>query len=194
VYEKPSSTPSQTLLRSIESFNKAQKVAFHELFKWRDAIAREEDESGPLWVLSNKGLESLARLLPPRSLFLREILESNCNDVISPLVERYMDTLIWIIQNARQIPLVDEDRNGMAEDDHQGWMEELQDNPYERIRSLAIIPTVKELFSEAENEIEGNVTVGRYEHVKHYMNVQFQLLREDFIRSLKPGFKLCKQG
>lgn len=60
--------------------------------------------------------------------------------------------------------------------------------PPNNIKSISIFPTKEDLF---ENDIflRKNVVDGAYKDVEHYVDVQFRLLREDFIAPLRNGIQ-----
>ncbi|XP_046620436.1 NFX1-type zinc finger-containing protein 1-like isoform X3 [Neodiprion virginianus] len=64
-------------------------------------------------------------------------------------------------------------------------VQELQD-PLEDFRTLSIIPTIQDVFNE-KPFIRPNKLVGAYDSVEHYLDVQFRLLREDFMAPLRNG-------
>lgn len=52
-------------------------------------------------------------------------------------------------------------------------------------RSLPLIPTKDDFLTEAF--LRHNITKGSFMHVEHYLDIQFRLLREDFIAPLRTG-------
>ncbi|KFM65146.1 NFX1-type zinc finger-containing protein 1, partial [Stegodyphus mimosarum] len=67
-----------------------------------------------------------------------------------------------------------------------------QNQPPEDFRSLSILPTVGDL-QETRVFLRPNIVLGKYADVEHYLDVQFRLLREDYIRPLRNGIQqyLC---
>jgi len=62
------------------------------------------------------------------------------------------------------------------------------ENPPEPFTELSILPTIKELLQDSKQVfLRPNITSGGYENWEHYFDVQFRLLREDFIRPLREG-------
>ncbi|XP_046687838.1 NFX1-type zinc finger-containing protein 1-like [Homalodisca vitripennis] len=53
------------------------------------------------------------------------------------------------------------------------------------MKTVSIFPTEKDLFGTPE--LEKNIVEGAYRNVDHYLAVQFRLLREDFMGSLRKG-------
>ncbi|ELU11073.1 hypothetical protein CAPTEDRAFT_190733, partial [Capitella teleta] len=62
-------------------------------------------------------------------------------------------------------------------------------NPQEDFRSLPITPTLDDLMSDELPFLRKNKATGGYRSVEHYLDVQFRLLREDFICPLRNGIQ-----
>lgn len=61
--------------------------------------------------------------------------------------------------------------------------------PPEDFRVLSVIPTTRELLSEEQPFLRPNKTTGVYDDGTHYLDVQFRLLREDFVAPLRDGVR-----
>lgn len=61
--------------------------------------------------------------------------------------------------------------------------------PPEDFRELSVFPSVDDLTMRGLPYLRRNVVVGPYNDVEHYLDVQFRLLREDFVRPLRDGIK-----
>ena len=59
--------------------------------------------------------------------------------------------------------------------------------PPNDFRDLPICPTNKEMTSQERPFLRTNISKGRYDDVEHYLDVQFRLLREDFLEPLREG-------
>ena len=59
--------------------------------------------------------------------------------------------------------------------------------PPNDFREIPICPTNKEIKSQEPTFLRKNIKKGRYEDVEHYLDVQFRLLREDFLEPLREG-------
>ncbi|XP_029647960.1 NFX1-type zinc finger-containing protein 1 [Octopus sinensis] len=57
-------------------------------------------------------------------------------------------------------------------------------------RNLKLIPTVGEIISNKKPILHKNIKKGAYENLDHYLDVQFRLLREDFVGPLRNGLAL----
>ena len=56
-------------------------------------------------------------------------------------------------------------------------------------RHLSVIPTLGDISIDQSGSLRKNKIKGRYHNIEHYLDVQFQLLREDFLRPLRDGIK-----
>ena len=59
--------------------------------------------------------------------------------------------------------------------------------PPNDFRDIPICPTNKEITSHERPFLRKNILKGRYEDAEHYLDVQFRLLREDFLEPLREG-------
>ena len=59
--------------------------------------------------------------------------------------------------------------------------------PPNDFRDIPICPTNKEITSHERPFLRKNILKGRYEDTEHYLDVQFRLLREDFLEPLREG-------
>uniref|UniRef100_A0A1A9W6I2 Exosome complex component 10 homolog n=1 Tax=Glossina brevipalpis TaxID=37001 RepID=A0A1A9W6I2_9MUSC len=102
-YVKPVLTPSSYLdhyRKSKKIFDNRQLYALREIVQWRDAIARQEDESYN-YVLPNHMMLQIAENLPRE---MQGIL--SCCNPIPPLVKQHLFNLHQILLKARQQSLV----------------------------------------------------------------------------------------
>ena len=60
-------------------------------------------------------------------------------------------------------------------------------NPPEDFRRLSVVPTQEDILSGERPFLRRNKIDGSYNDVDHYLDVQFRLLREDFVRPLREG-------
>ena len=61
--------------------------------------------------------------------------------------------------------------------------------PPDNFRNIPIIPTVEEIMSIEEPFLRTNKKTGAYLDANHYLDVQYRLLREDFVSPLKRGIQ-----
>lgn len=66
-------------------------------------------------------------------------------------------------------------------------------SPPENFRELTVYPTATDL-EYGEPFLRPNITKGAYQNVEHYLDVQFRLLREDFIAPLREGIQFYKES
>lgn len=66
--------------------------------------------------------------------------------------------------------------------------------PTDDFREIPVCPTPFDLFNCNKPFLQRNVIVGKYGGVEQYLDTQFRLLREDFIRSLREGIAEYKQA
>ncbi|XP_030831842.1 NFX1-type zinc finger-containing protein 1-like [Strongylocentrotus purpuratus] len=65
--------------------------------------------------------------------------------------------------------------------------------PPDNFREHSVFPTSNELTDNSLRlYLRANITKGKYESVEHYLDVQFRLLREDFVRPLREGISEYK--
>ena len=62
-------------------------------------------------------------------------------------------------------------------------------NPTDNFRHLSVIPTLGDISTDQSGSLRKNKIKGRYHDIEHYLDVQFRLLREDFLRPLRDGIK-----
>ncbi|KAL9983501.1 hypothetical protein ACROYT_G005684 [Oculina patagonica] len=60
-------------------------------------------------------------------------------------------------------------------------------NPPEDFRRLRVVPTQEDILSRGRPFLRRNKVDGSYHDAEHYLDVQFRLLREDFVRPLREG-------
>ncbi|XP_030831565.1 NFX1-type zinc finger-containing protein 1-like [Strongylocentrotus purpuratus] len=59
--------------------------------------------------------------------------------------------------------------------------------PPDNFREHSVFPNSNELTDSFRPYLRANIKKGKYESVEHYLDVQFRLLREDFVRPLRKG-------
>ncbi|XP_069193979.1 NFX1-type zinc finger-containing protein 1 [Procambarus clarkii] len=64
--------------------------------------------------------------------------------------------------------------------------------PPEDFRELSILPTAQDLNDTEKPFLRRNIVEGKYLDVNHYLDVQFRLLKEDFVRPLREGINAYK--
>ena len=65
--------------------------------------------------------------------------------------------------------------------------DDLRVNPPKDFRELSVIPTQEDILTGERPFLRRNKIDGSYHDAEHYLDVQFRLLREDFVRPLREG-------
>ena len=63
------------------------------------------------------------------------------------------------------------------------------EKPPNDFRDMPICPETKEITTQERPFLRENISKGRYNNAEHYLDVQFRLLREDFLEPLKEGIR-----
>ncbi|KAK9500201.1 hypothetical protein O3M35_001505 [Rhynocoris fuscipes] len=103
IYHKPILTEDSYMnlyRKSGRQFDSRQMYALKEIYKWRDQVAREEDES-PGYILTNHMLMQICQTLPRE---MQGILA--CCNPVPPSVRQHLLTLHNIVLKAKEQPLV----------------------------------------------------------------------------------------
>lgn len=66
---------------------------------------------------------------------------------------------------------------------------DVEEDPPEDFHEISIFPTTDELVDMKKPFLRKNVVIGSYKDVNHYLDVQFRLLREDFVGPLRLGIQ-----
>ncbi|XP_064087988.1 NFX1-type zinc finger-containing protein 1-like isoform X2 [Macrobrachium nipponense] len=66
-----------------------------------------------------------------------------------------------------------------------GYHDHLQ--PPNDFREMPVMPTSSEINDPEKPFLRRNIIQGQYDNIDHYLDVQFRLLREDFVRPLRKG-------
>ena len=74
-----------------------------------------------------------------------------------------------------------------SERERKGKRYKLGERPPNDFRMIPVCPTNKEITTQERPFLRKNISRGRYENVEHYLDVQFRLLREDFLEPLREG-------
>ena len=82
-----------------------------------------------------------------------------------------------------------ESRDGIikSEREKQGKRYRVGEKPPNDFRDMPIYPMREEITTQERPFLRTNISKGRYENVEHYLDVQFRLLREDFLEPLREG-------
>ncbi|XP_013414142.1 NFX1-type zinc finger-containing protein 1-like [Lingula anatina] len=101
-----------------------------------------------------------------------------------------IDCLKGPLQQATEIKdAVENDlRLGFKAQDAENAPEDLT-TPPDDFRECSIFPSREDLITDEQPFLRANIVKGKYSSVDHYLDVQFRLLREDFIAPLRNGIK-----
>ena len=69
------------------------------------------------------------------------------------------------------------------------YINRVGENPPNDFRNIPICPTSQEIVTRERPFVRTNIIWGRYENADHYLDVQFRLLREDFLGPLREGIQ-----
>ena len=61
------------------------------------------------------------------------------------------------------------------------------DEPPDDFTSISVVPRMQDILHERAPYLRKNVTSGPFQSVRHYLDVQFRLLREDYMQPLREG-------
>ena len=67
-------------------------------------------------------------------------------------------------------------------------------HPPENFRFLPILPDDKDLQWDEKPFLRANKAKGKYDNLDEYLDIQFRLLREDYIQPLRQGIRQYKEG
>jgi exosome complex exonuclease RRP6 len=84
-----------TLVKSSALYNGEQFAVYRAVHKWRDDVARREDES-PVFIMTQQVLSNIARIMPTDPKALWSLLDSNAK-----VLKTRLDELFQVIQEAR---------------------------------------------------------------------------------------------
>ncbi|XP_046589526.1 NFX1-type zinc finger-containing protein 1 isoform X1 [Neodiprion lecontei] len=179
---------SETFLKSLETYLMSLPFENESAAKKSNNIYWE-DRNG-FWknlieifqtmvdLLPSKARDELPGILDKMNIIITSI-ENNQDYVIDKNVKTAALDMSNKLQSQLQI-------FEMKSAIHAKRPEELEESPPEDFRSLSIIPTKKDLL-DSHPFIRINKVKEAYSSVEHYLDVQFRLLREDFIGPLRDG-------
>ena len=100
----------------------------------------------------------------------------------SMFIERKMD-----LQKKLSAFKESRDKTIKSEREKQGKRYRVGEKPPNDFRDMPIYPMREEIMTRERPFLRMNVLKGRYDNVEHYLDVQFRLLREDFLEPLREG-------
>lgn len=100
-------------------------------------------------------------------------------------INRKGNTLnVYIVDTTNDLNVAVENFEQMRDETEK---DEVLMEPPEDFRKIGIYPDTFDILSNHEPFIRENIVEGKYVAVEHYLDVQFRLLREDFVRPLRNG-------
>ncbi|CAH3193640.1 unnamed protein product, partial [Porites evermanni] len=78
---------------------------------------------------------------------------------------------------------------GERQRDGKRFVNRAGEKPPNDFRDMPICPETKEITSQERSFLRKNISKGRYDNAEHYLDVQFRLLREDFLEPLREGIR-----
>lgn len=96
----------------------------------------------------------------------------------------------------RALPVASElEKTNLQELPLGGTLEELVESlPPDDFRKYPAVPLASELLTSTKPFLRPNIVEGAYEDLDHYLDVQYRLLREDFVRPLREGIQRFLQA
>ncbi|XP_047485351.1 NFX1-type zinc finger-containing protein 1-like [Penaeus chinensis] len=134
-------------------------------------------------------LHTYAHIMPTRAVdHLLPLIDSSvliCQRLTFPEIVRQNEETKAFLENEKLI--VEKQHNKQGKPNTERWMEKLP--PPNNFRDLPVIPTAEDISDIDDPYLRENITQGGYKDVDHYLDVQFRLLREDFVRPLRLGIQ-----
>lgn len=161
-------------LESVEA--RHLRSYFDNLWKVLDKICH---------VMPNLAISQILLLIGSCLMAMRQV----SNSLPQELLSKYEDTKTYLETEKKnwQTQCQETSRGHCRR-----WQDELQ--PPENFRELPIVPTAEELNDTDVPFLRRNIIQGKYEDAEHYLDVQFRLLREDFVRPLRNGIQEIKRN
>lgn len=141
---------------------------------WNDLLTLFETV---LLIIPNTACEVLPKLVKHTCISVSNI-EQHQHVIVSDAVKKKLEEL-----QVKVIMCVDE-REKKKETRHE--QEDDREAP-NNFREISLYPTVDEITSHGDVFLRKNIVTGSYRDVEHYLDVQFRLLREDFVAPLRDG-------
>ncbi|CAH1269018.1 ZNFX1 [Branchiostoma lanceolatum] len=153
-----------------------RKLHFREPIKHALRVFRE---------LMDRSPSSYIQVVAPLAVLGTTI---NTLRIVSAVVDDDLERRLEEVES-RKDAIIDLKRKGAVLKDDDGTLATgIQlETPPDDFRKLTVIPTFEDIHTNKEPFLRPNIVRGRYPDVNTYLDVQFRLLREDFIRPLREG-------
>lgn len=164
------------IMSAMNETSPQKQAAFKEPFRDLMTIVKEFRLKMPQSIVSIIGLNAI---LGQTFTFLRETSSEAIDDELWDMYQDYKESQEHALK--RQVKKRAE-KNTRQEIDN-------EEDPPDDFRELKIFPDSTDMQIESKPFLRRNKKTGGYENLDHYLDVQFRLLREDFIGPLREGIK-----
>ncbi|XP_044753526.1 NFX1-type zinc finger-containing protein 1-like isoform X3 [Coccinella septempunctata] len=127
-------------------------------------------------------IDNLLKLVKSSLLNIREI-ENQHN---LHICDETKDNLKSLIDRAEEIKANSQTKKIL---ETKNFVDNSEEEPPEDFHEISIFPTTFELVQTRKPFLRKNIVIGPYRDVNHYLDVQFRLLREDFVGPLRHGIQ-----
>ena len=117
--------------------------------------------------------------------FAVQALESNgfpIKDTTKATLSRIHESLADLIQR-------EQDPVSFRKKNREDLMNLHEQEAPEDFKTLSVVPTVEELMTNKKPFVRTNIVQGAYKSAYHYLDVQFRLMKEDFVAPLRDGIR-----
>ncbi|XP_069936734.1 NFX1-type zinc finger-containing protein 1-like [Cherax quadricarinatus] len=146
-------------------------------------------------------LEAYANAMPTNAVDKLPNLLDACTAVLTPLKEKnlisetlfrqYEDLQEMLTEASKQW---EQEKKLDAEERRRQKYEMDYMEPPDDFKEYSVLPTPGDLSAVERPFLRKNIVKGKYNDPDHYLDVQFRLLREDFVRPLRKGIQDFKSG
>lgn len=106
--------------------------------------------------------------------------------VTQSLIQQYEDLQSMLTEAAKKW---EQEKKLDAQGRRKRMYEMDQQEPPDDFKELSVLPTPGDISLVEKPFVRKNITQGKYKDAEHYLDVQFRLLREDFVRPLRNGIR-----
>ncbi|XP_069160407.1 NFX1-type zinc finger-containing protein 1-like isoform X2 [Procambarus clarkii] len=164
---------------SLQPDNETRNTFFDELSKIVHVYVN---------VMPNRAVDNIYVLLETCIMVLQKILASS-QHIISVL-NKIQETKALLEEHKQKLQESGHvQRKGKHKD---RWEDHLP--PPDDFREVSVLPTTQDLNDVENPFLRRNIVEGKYLDVNHYLDVQFRLLREDFVRPLRDGIRAFRSN
>lgn len=126
--------------------------------------------------------EKTHKILKAMKLYI-PLIEGNHSVHISGEIKEKIEALFNVVEKTVEESEKKHKQNEIPENS-------VELEPPDDFRDISVYPTIKEITMPESPFLRPNVIHGPYQNVNHYLDIQFRLLREDFVSPLRKG--ICK--